>query len=237
MNKPFVKMCMMCQSEFPEVGAAVQRASKQINFSHGVCIRHNIEVLKKRGKHSEEQLKQYASKLTGETPDLKQHPELVKAYSQGIFTSPSQQNLMEVDKPMVRICSWCQGINNKGMENFANTIPENVKKEMAMVDAQVKANQENFTFSHGTCLPHVVQSFKEMKIPEEKIKLMVDKVKGDAPPCLVEDTTESQSLRHAYMKGLFTKELIQQALEKQKGENDKITERLQVLAGIRKLHA
>jgi hypothetical protein len=141
------------------------------------------------------------------------------------------------DKPMVRICSWCQGINNDGMKNFASTIPENVREEMKVVDAQVKANQGNFVFSHGTCLPHVVQSFREMKIPEERIKLMVDKVKGDAPPCLVADTQESQALRHAYMKGFFTKEQMEQAVEKQKGANDNITERFQVLAGIRKFHA
>lgn len=141
------------------------------------------------------------------------------------------------DKPMVRICSWCQKINNEGMEAYAATVPDKIKQEMKVVSAQVKINQENFTFTHGTCIPHVVQSYREMKIPEERIKLMVDKFKDDAPPCLVEDTPESQALRHAYMKGLFTKEQIEQAFEKQKGENDKITERFQVLAGIHKFHA
>jgi hypothetical protein len=108
---------------------------------------------------------------------------------------------------------------------------------MKVVDAQVKANKDNFVFSHGTCLPHIVQTYRGMKIPEERIKLMVDKAKGDAPPCLVANTPESQALRHAYMKGLFTKEQMEQAVEKQKGANDSITERFQVLAGIRKFHA
>ena len=141
------------------------------------------------------------------------------------------------DKPMVRMCSWCQGINNKGMEKFASTVPDNIKKELGVVDTQVKANQGNFTFSHGACIPHVVQSFRDMNLPEERIKLMLDKAKGNAPPCLVCDTPESQALRHAYMKGLFTKEQMEQAIEKQKSDNTTITERLQVLSGIRKLHA
>ena len=143
------------------------------------------------------------------------------------------------DKPMVKICSWCQKINIPDMKAYAATVPDKIKEEMKVVSEQVEANRENITFSHGACVPHAIQTYKTMAgMTEEKLKGFINKMSKSGPPeCLVEDTPEAQALRHAYMKGLFTKELMQQALQKQQGDNNQITERLQVLAGIRKLHA
>lgn len=143
------------------------------------------------------------------------------------------------DKPMVRMCSWCQQINGKNMAAQAATIPAKIKEEMKVVDEQVRANKDNFTFTHGVCIPHVIQTYSTIpNMTEEKLKSIVDKVqKSDPPPCLVEDTPEMAALRHAYMRGLFTKESMQQAIQTQQSGSAQLTERLQVLAGIRNLHA
>jgi len=215
----------MCQAEFPEVGAAVQRASKQIDFSHGVCIRHNIEVLKKRGKHSEEQLKQYASKLTGETPDLKQHPELVKAYSQGIFTEINETMINEtIDKlsNIVRICGYCQ-------KEFPQVDDARNKLAKDLTSTGKRAEYEKI-FTDGICLRHYAEMLKGMGYDDQKIKQsMVGKKPEDASP----DLKQNPELLQLYSKGIFTKDQYD-SIKKASGE---ITERLQVLAGIRKFHA
>lgn len=142
-------------------------------------------------------------------------------------------------KEMVVICAWCQQINDKGMEKFAETVPDEIKKEMQVVSDQVKANHEKYTFSHGTCLPHLIQMYRDMpNMTQEKLDGIIQKFKGQTPPvCLVCDTEQSKALRHAYMKGLFTVEDMKNALQAQKDQEQKLTERFQVLAGIRNLHA
>ena len=143
------------------------------------------------------------------------------------------------DKQMIRMCSWCQRINKPNMVEQSLSIPAKIKEEMKVVDEQVKVHKDNFAFTHGVCIPHAIQAYKDAPgMTEDRLKIIVDKVgKSDPPPCLVEDTPEMEALRHAYMRGLFTKELMQQALQQKQGANDKITERFQVLSGISKFYA
>jgi hypothetical protein len=139
------------------------------------------------------------------------------------------------DKPMVRICSWCQQINLKQFARYASNIDPKVLTELAEVDKQVKANQNNFTFTHGVCVPHFIQSYKEIPgMTDDKLKPMIQKLEtGGPPPCLITD----DATRHAFARGLFTPEMVKQYQQAQQGDNNQITERFQVLAGIRKFHA
>lgn len=135
-------------------------------------------------------------------------------------------------KPEVRICSWCQQINSPQFALYAINIDQKVKDEMKVVDEQVRAHDEkDFSFSHGICLPHLIQMYKKQpKMTDEKLKLAIHQSKtqkGGPIPCLL----TNDSLRHAYMRGLFTPELIQQAAQYQ--ENEEIIERFKKLAGIR----
>ena len=137
------------------------------------------------------------------------------------------------NKPTVRMCSWCQTINNEDMKKYAVHVPQKIKDEMKIVDGQVKINRHNFVFTHGACIPHVTKAYSLVPgMTKEKLQSFVVGLKNDAPPCLIEDTPKAQFLRKAYMKGLFTPELVQQALHKQKQDNQKITERFKKLAGL-----
>lgn len=91
MDKSFIRICANCQKEFPEVDSAVKGSLDRINFSHGVCERHSMEMLKQMGKDDSEiqLILQRMRERRGSNPpvpDLKEHPEIVKQYSQGIFT-------------------------------------------------------------------------------------------------------------------------------------------------------
>lgn len=110
-SKPFVSLCANCQSEFPDVMKAVQSNHKRINFSHGICKRHAAGMLKSMGKTPQE-IEAYVSKMDGKIPDLKERPDLVKLYSQGIFTKEdlaqaqqTQQQLQERWKKLANIRS------------------------------------------------------------------------------------------------------------------------------------
>ncbi len=80
-----VKICAYCQKEFPEVDKAVKDNRNKITFSHGICQRHAAEVYKQMGMN-DDWIKKKLSQNPNPVPDLKAHPELVKLYSQGIFT-------------------------------------------------------------------------------------------------------------------------------------------------------
>ena len=84
MNKPLVKLCAWCQGEYPEITKSVQRSQNQIDFSHGVCKRHAAFQYKQMGK-DDAFIKSKIDQMQNSVPDLKENPELVKAYSEGNF--------------------------------------------------------------------------------------------------------------------------------------------------------
>ena len=139
---------------------------------------------------------------------------------------------MTDNKEAVRICSWCQHINdnNEHMKKLAEVIPQNVRDELSIVNQQIIANKGIVHFTHGVCVPHYLQQLEEIPgLNDIQIKNMVDKAQnGDPPPCLINNA----QLRHQYMQGLFTKEQIQQAFQTQQAAQQKLTERFQKLAGI-----
>lgn len=88
-DKPFVALCSYCQKEHPEVGKQVQAQSKEVNFSHGICKRHSVEMMKQMGLPPDKIQAKLQSMYSGDKPglpDLSQRPDLVKLYSMGIFT-------------------------------------------------------------------------------------------------------------------------------------------------------
>lgn len=117
-----------------------------------------------------------------------------------------------MDKPFVAICSYCQ-------------------KENPAVDSAVKSHEKDINFSHGICKRHTLEMLKQMNMPEDKIQAFMAKVGVS-----VSDLKENPELAKSYSKGIFTPQQIQQSGQGQKDENSQITERLQVLAGIRNLY-
>ncbi len=135
-------------------------------------------------------------------------------------------------RTIISICATCQKINNPGMEEFGKGIDQSVKDEMKDVDAQVKANKDKFSFSHGVCQPHMIQTLKTIPgMTEERIKSMIDKSENSVP-CLLTNAP----IRHAYMKGLFTPEQIQQAAQAQQQAQQNLKEYFQKMAGIKNLN-
>lgn len=134
-------------------------------------------------------------------------------------------------KPFVSICSYCENINDPRMAEFANGIDPKVKDEMKVVNEKVKENKDKFTFSHGTCQQHLVQNLQKISgMTKERIASMIEKSnQGNPIPCLL----TNEPFRHAFMKGLFTPELIKQATQSTQQSNQKLTERFKKLAGIK----
>lgn len=135
------------------------------------------------------------------------------------------------DKPTVRICSWCQKINDPQFAEYARGIDVKIREEMKVVDQQVKDNKDNFVYTHGVCIPHVVQTYKELpNMTDDRLNSVVNKaLQNDPPPCLL----TNEPLRHAYMKGLFTPELIQQATKAKHQQQLEERQKLKKLAGIK----
>ncbi len=133
-------------------------------------------------------------------------------------------------KPLVRMCATCQQINKPGMEAFGLGVDQKVKDEMKEVDKKIKENSNNFNFSHGMCNPHYIQTYQQLpNMTPERLESIKEKLKHNNPiPCLLQD----ESLRHAYMKGLFTPEQISQATQAVKKSNQNLKERFKILAGI-----
>ena len=95
MNNPIIRICGNCAKyDFPEVDKAIQ-SSKGVAISHGFCLRHYIEELNAEIKR--------ATEANESCPDLAKYPELVRAYSHGIFTQ--QQALTERLKRLANIHS------------------------------------------------------------------------------------------------------------------------------------
>jgi hypothetical protein len=116
------------------------------------------------------------------------------------------------------------------MASFAQGIDQKVKDELKDVDAQVKANSDKISFSHGTCPEHLEMTLRTIPgMTPERIKSMVDKSKSGNPiPCLITNT----ELRHAYMRGLFTQEQMKKAVQGQQQAQQSLKEHFQKLAGI-----
>ena len=136
-----------------------------------------------------------------------------------------------INKPRVKICSWCQRINYPDFDKYNVGIDPKVKVEMGVVDKQVRANLDNFNFTGGICILHLTQMHQDLPNGQEKLKAILRKTElqgGGTVPCLLTDT----ELRHAYMRGLFTPKMIKKFLKSQQQARINLTERLKKLAGI-----
>jgi len=142
---------------------------------------------------------------------------------------------MEIEqktKPFVRICAACQKAGEPGNEIFAFNIPQSVKDELHQVNQQVKEHSKDFEFSHGSCNLHSIQSYSQITgMTPERLASIREKLANnpDAIKCLLTD----ENLRHGYMRGLFTPELIKQAADSTQQSNQQLTERFKKLAGIK----
>ena len=99
-----VLICSHCQKEsgHEAVDTAIRKAEKDrpdLGFSHGVCKRHAADMYRQMGK-SDDWIQTKLTQNPPKVPDMKEHPELVKQYSQGIFTpedlQKSQSALKEI---------------------------------------------------------------------------------------------------------------------------------------------
>ena len=133
-------------------------------------------------------------------------------------------------KPIVRVCSTCQKINTPGMEKYGLGVDEKIKSEMDEVNKKIISNFKNINFSHGLCNKHLYQMYENVpNMTPERLASVKEKLKHNNPiPCLL----ENEPLRHAYMKGLFTQEQIEQAVQ---NNQPKISfkDRIKKLAGIK----
>jgi hypothetical protein len=143
-------------------------------------------------------------------------------------------------KPMVRLCAYCENINAPNMAKFAVGVDPQVKKELATVHEKVQetSKEGKIAFSHGSCLLHTIQNYEQFPgITKEKLEQIAAEIKekNTAAPDLIHNDT----LRHAYMRGLFTVEQMKQAqqqLQQQqanKNQQNRLSERLKSLAGIK----
>jgi len=136
-------------------------------------------------------------------------------------------------KPMVGVCGSCQYAGKPGYESLSLGVDQKVLDEMKVVDEQIKKHMKDYGFTHGNCKEHYMQI--AMQIPgmtPERLALTQSKVKNanSMPACLLKD----DALRHAFMRGLFTKDEIDKAAQQVQQSNQNLTERFKTLAGIKK---
>lgn len=103
-EKSFVSICSICQKEHPAVDVAVRNTmrklgidNKELSFSHGYCLRHFVEVMRENG-FADEDIQSRLKGLKGACPDLKEHPELVKLWSAGLFTKAQQAQAQQTQQ-------------------------------------------------------------------------------------------------------------------------------------------
>lgn len=165
--------------------------------------------------------------MSNEQPNQPQEP-----HTQSASTQPEQtQETDQEGKPIVSICSACEWAGEKGYEFAQMGADAQVVDELRKVHQQVQANLKKYTFTHGTCEKHLLQSVNQMQnMTPEKAQTFLQraKLKGNLPSCLLTDAP----LRHAYARGLFTKQEIQQAAQQVQQSNHALTERFKRLAGI-----
>lgn len=93
-----IYVCANCQAEIPEVKEAIRKAEKDrpdLSISHGICKRHAAVWYKSMGK-TDDWIKTKLSQTPSQTPDLKEHPEIVKQYTQGVFTPADYKKAQSV---------------------------------------------------------------------------------------------------------------------------------------------
>ncbi len=134
------------------------------------------------------------------------------------------------EKPSVNICSWCQNINSSENIKFSTDVDQKVKDELKVVNQQVKNHTNDIRFTHGICIPHAIQMYKDYGFTDDKIKPIIKKIQTQNPPsCLVID----EKTRQEYMKGFFTPEMVKQAQQSQQAQNNQLIERFKKLSGIK----
>lgn len=134
-----------------------------------------------------------------------------------------------LNKPLVPICAWCVKANKPEYSYYDLGVSKTVKEEINVVNEQIKENIDKFIFSHGVCVPHLKLSYSKMPSKLPWALQQAESQPGGPIPCLLTD----DATRHAYMKGLFTSELVQQYNQTQKQTKQEFTEHLKKLAGIR----
>lgn len=90
MEKPTVMICGYCQKQFPAVDAQVFAHKDEINFSHGLCGRHSLEMFKQLPSATPEKVAAKIAQLEANkaklVPDLAERTDLQTMYAQGVFT-------------------------------------------------------------------------------------------------------------------------------------------------------
>ena len=133
------------------------------------------------------------------------------------------------NKPLVRICAWCLKADDPEYKQYDLGVNDIVKKEIRIINQQISDSRDKFTFTHGVCMPHMKIAYADMP---DKLPLALKQAEsqpGGPTPCLLTD----DDTRHAYVRGLFTKELFQQYSKEQEHAKTEFTESLKKLAGIR----
>ena len=132
--------------------------------------------------------------------------------------------------PIVNVCAYCQQINASNMVQFASGVEQKVKDEMKIVDSQIRANTDKFSFSHGICIPHAIQMYSDAGYSKDELEKMASEMKhkNTSVPCLL----ENEPIRRAYMNGIFTVEQMKQTQQPEE-QNKRLTERFKTLAGIK----
>lgn len=200
-----VNICTLCEKEFEnQIGQQLKTAYKtlkgKIDFSHGFCPRHAYENYTKIQDFgngvkaplmSPEKAKEVIQKyIKTAPPDLKEHPELVKLYSKGIFTpddlnqnKPNPQPVKEdIEKPVIRICANCQQEFN---------FREQVKNA---------AKEQGLMFTHGVCHRHFIKALiEDAGMSKEESEKMASSIPSFAP-----DLKEHPELVKSYLQGVFT---------------------------------
>ena len=123
---------------------------------------------------------------------------------------------------VVRMCGYCE-------KEFPEVHAAHVKLSQDM-DKAGKAVEYRKIFTHGICLRHYGEMLKSMGYDDEKIKQTLS---GKKPEDASPDLKQNPDLLQLYSKGIFTKDQYDDL----KKANGQLTERMQVLAGIRNLHA
>ena len=133
------------------------------------------------------------------------------------------------NKPLVRICAGCLKVDNPDYAYYDIVgVSDDIKKEIKLINQQIKDNRDKFIFSHGVCIPHLKLLYVDMPKKLPWALKQSEFQPGGPIPCLLTD----EATRHAYMRGLFTEELVQQYIQSQQQAKADLTEHLKKLAGI-----
>ena len=94
-NKPTkrIKICHYCIGLFPELRSVFQSKQIKNDFASSMCLNHFKEhLMGVKPKNRKSVFDRIDKQMNHDwPPDLREHPELVKAYSQGNFTTENIQ--------------------------------------------------------------------------------------------------------------------------------------------------